>query len=132
MSFLMDTDICSAALKGVGVVGNRLLQYTGRLYVSTICVAELFTWASRRNASARRRQGLRRLLSETIILPVDEPVAQRAGELRAFLLDEGSPTAVTDLLIASTALEHDLTLVTHNLRHFNTIPDLHLEDWLNV
>jgi predicted nucleic acid-binding protein len=35
-----------------------------------------------------------------------------------------------DLLIAATALVYDLTLVTHNTRHFQGIPDLRLEDWL--
>jgi tRNA(fMet)-specific endonuclease VapC len=35
-----------------------------------------------------------------------------------------------DLLIGVTALEYDLTLVTHNTRHFQNIPNLRLEDWL--
>ena len=36
----------------------------------------------------------------------------------------------TDLFIAATALVHGLTLVTHNARHFQNVPDLTLEDWL--
>jgi tRNA(fMet)-specific endonuclease VapC len=35
-----------------------------------------------------------------------------------------------DLLIASVALAHDLTLVTHNTGHFQEMPGLRLEDWL--
>jgi tRNA(fMet)-specific endonuclease VapC len=35
-----------------------------------------------------------------------------------------------DLLIAAVALARDLTLVTHNTRHFQEVPDLRLEDWL--
>jgi predicted nucleic acid-binding protein len=33
-------------------------------------------------------------------------------------------------MIAATALVHDLTLVTHNTKHFTPIPDLRLDDWL--
>jgi predicted nucleic acid-binding protein len=46
------------------------------------------------------------------------------------LLDQGRPTMSTDLFIAATALVHDLTLVTHNTRHFQNVPDLAVEDWL--
>jgi len=38
--------------------------------------------------------------------------------------------ATIDLMIASVALVHDLTLVTHNTAHFAHVPDLRLEDWL--
>jgi predicted nucleic acid-binding protein len=45
LSFLLDTDICSAYLKGNHSVGNRVLQYGGRLYVSALTAGELYTWA---------------------------------------------------------------------------------------
>ena len=45
MSFLLDTDICSAYLKGDRLVWKRFLQYSGGLHVSTVTVGELFTWA---------------------------------------------------------------------------------------
>ena len=48
MSFLVDTDICSAHLKDVGRVTSRFLQYTGRVHVSVVTVAELYSWASAR------------------------------------------------------------------------------------
>ena len=47
------------------------------------------------------------------ILPVDAPTARRWGRLSGDLGHEG-----TDLLIAATALEHGLTVVTRNVRHF--------------
>ena len=51
MSFLLDTDICSAFLKGNSHVWTKVLQYSGRHHVSAITVRELYTWALR--ASAR-------------------------------------------------------------------------------
>ena len=63
-------------------------------------------------------------------LNVDDPVAQKAGELGALLLDRGLPIATPDLLIAATALVHGLSLVTHNTQDFIHIPGLTVEDWL--
>lgn len=37
-----------------------------------------------------------------------------------------------DILIAATALEHGLIMVTNNTKHFNRFPDLQLEDWVNT
>ncbi len=58
MSFLLDTDICSAYLKGNHQVGNRVIQYGGGLYVSAVTVGELFAWVLRAKASPARLQGL--------------------------------------------------------------------------
>jgi tRNA(fMet)-specific endonuclease VapC len=61
---------------------------------------------------------------------VDDVVARKFGEIRAALLDQGRPTPTADLLIACTALIHDLTLVTHNVRDFAHVSGLRVEDWL--
>lgn len=45
-------------------------------------------------------------------------------------LTNGVVVNPVDLMIASVALTYDLVLVTHNVRHFEVIPDLRIEDWL--
>jgi tRNA(fMet)-specific endonuclease VapC len=50
--------------------------------------------------------------------------------IRGCLLRQGIRVSPVDLMIASVALVHDLTLVTHNTRDFQNIPGLRLEDWL--
>ena len=81
MSFLLDTDICSAHLKGVGAVTGRLLQYTGRLHVSVVTAGELYTWAFRAGAAPRRHTALRELFEDVVMLDVDAAVAERFGRL---------------------------------------------------
>ena len=130
MSFLIDTDICSAHLKGNREVSARFLQYSGRLRLSTITVGELYTWAKRGSAPPARLVAVREMLMAARLIDVNHDVAQRAGELRAALLDMGKPMPSMDLFIAATALVHELTLVTHNLRHFQNVPDLAVADWL--
>jgi predicted nucleic acid-binding protein len=130
VSFLVDSDICSAHLKGQRRVNARFEQYTGRLHISAVTASELFTWARRAGAPNTRLAALQNMLQGISFHPVDYDVAQRSGELRAALLDRGLPMATTDLLIAATAQIHELTLVTHNVRHFQNVPDLTVEDWL--
>ena len=129
MSFLLDTDICSAYLKGINQVHSRFIQHGGRLHVSTITAAELFTWVLRAKASPKRLQGLLDLLDDMTVLDVD--VAHKFGEVRAQQLDQGLFTPEMDLLIAATALVCNLTVVTHNVQDFANVPGLSVEDWLN-
>ncbi len=131
MSFLIDSDICSAHLKLRGPVTSRFLQYTGRLYISAVTVGELFAWALRAKAPPQRLQSLHDLLDDAVVLDVTEAVGRKFGEVRAGLLDAGKPAPDMDLLIAATALVHNLTLVTHNVRDFANVPGLDMIDWLN-
>lgn len=130
MSFILDTDTCSAYLRGHRAVFTRFVQHSGGLHVSTISVGELQVWARRATASPRRLHALDRLLTETLPVIVDMDVALMFGQIRARLLDQGLTVPVTDMFIAASALVHDLTAVTHNTRHFSPVPDLRIQDWL--
>ncbi len=131
MSFLLDTDICSAHVKGNYVVHTRFIQYGGRLNISTVTLGELWAWVRRAKAPPRRLQALRELLNQVEILPFDEAVADKFGEVRAWQLDRGLSTPDLDFLNAVTALVHGFTLVTHNTFDYQNIPALALDDWLN-
>jgi tRNA(fMet)-specific endonuclease VapC len=56
--------------------------------------------------------------------------ARRLGRTRADLECAGMRLSDLDLQIASIALEYDVPLVTHNRRHFERVPVLTIEDWL--
>ena len=130
MSFLLDTDICSAYLKGQGVVWNRFIQHTGGLHISSNVLGELYTWLFRARTSPKRLLSLNEMLTDVMVLDVTADVGKKFGEVRAGLLDRGLPAPDMDLFTAATALVHDLTLVTHNTQDFANVPDLRLADWL--
>lgn len=130
MSYLIDTDIISAHLRGTSIVTSRLLQYAGRLHVSVVTVSELKVWVLRKQTPLRFRQGLELLMRDLNVLPIDEAVANRAGELGAELCDNGISLATPDLLIAATGLVHNFVMVTHNAQHFIRVPSLMVVDWL--
>ena len=65
------------------------------------------------------------------VLPASPAVFDRYARLRATLEKQGMRLDSFDLLIAATALEHNLILVTGNIKHFSRIPDLKLENWID-
>src|SRR5690349_4841727 len=96
--------------------------YSGRLHISTVTLGELFAWALRAKAYPKRLQSLLDLLKEVQVLPVDESVARKSGEVRAWQFDRGLFSPDMDLLNGSVALLHNLTMVTHNTQDYINIP----------
>lgn len=129
MTYLLDTDICSAHFRNDPNVTPRMIAHAGLLAISVVTLGELQTWASRRKASPRLQTTLDRFAADVMILDMTEPIARQFGFTRAVLLDSGTPVETADLQIAATALVHGLTLVTHNTRHYVNVPGLTLDDW---
>jgi tRNA(fMet)-specific endonuclease VapC len=131
MSFLLDTDTCSAHLKRPAGLTHRFIQHSGRLFVSSIVLGELYAWAYRRSSPQRLVDRIEKeLLPDVFLLDFDRACAIEFGQLRGDLLRRGIAVSRSDLLIATTARVHGLTLVTHNTRDFKNIPGLRLDDWL--
>lgn len=106
---LVDSDVLVDHLRG----HRRFARGRDELHVSAVTRAELF-WG---HTTEERR--IRRLLAPMIDLAVDAPVAERAGRIR-----RSGSIRLPDALIAATALEHRLTLVTRNARDFAGIKGL--------
>lgn len=131
MTFLLDTDTCSFHLKRPSGLIHRFVQHSGRLYLPTIALAELYAWAYRRTNPAKLLTAINSdLLSSVTVLDFDSTCAEKFGQVRGALLQQGVHVATPDLMIASVALVHNLTLVTHNTADFQNIPGLRLDDWL--
>jgi tRNA(fMet)-specific endonuclease VapC len=64
------------------------------------------------------------------VLDFDAACAETFGQVRGTLLRKGIAVPTADLMIATTALVHNVTLVTHNAADYQNIPGLPLEDWL--
>lgn len=80
-------------------------------------------------AAAPRLQALDQLLRPMVALPFDTSCAAHAARLRALLESLGTLIGPHDLLIAATALRHQATLVTRNVREFSRVPELQLLNW---
>lgn len=130
MSFVVDTDTCSAYIKGHPLVSNRFLQYGGGLYISVVSLAELTIWASRAHAPPKRAQDVQDLQKLVVPLDATVDVARRFGTIQAALMDAGQLAPEMDLLIAATALVHGYSVATHNTQDYAMIPGLTVVDWL--
>jgi tRNA(fMet)-specific endonuclease VapC len=75
-------------------------------------------------------QNISDLLNDVQVLSFDHACAEQFGKVRGSLLQRGISVSTADLMIASVALVHNLTLVTHNTADFQNIPGLRLDDWL--
>ncbi len=118
--FLIDTDVLSALRKGVRSPEWISAQRTADLYLSVVSIGEVERGISRQQ---RLNPAFARALASWLdsvlalygdrILPVDLASARRWGRLSSALGNDNP-----DLLIAATAIEHGLTVVTRNVRHF--------------
>ncbi len=70
------------------------------------------------------------LLPNLAVLPFDAPAARRYGELRVELERRGTPIGDADMRIAAIALANALVVVTGNVRHFERVSGLSVENWL--
>lgn len=133
MRYLLDTNVLSEVLRKEPNRGllQRLSEVAARDAVtSAVCVAELRHGAARVAHGARLWERIaREILSRIDILPLGEAEAVRAGDLLATLEAQGEPIGIEDVWIGATALEHRLTVVTRNLKHFRRIPSLLSESW---
>jgi tRNA(fMet)-specific endonuclease VapC len=127
---ILDSDHCVAVLRGHASLANRL-SASEEIAVTAVTVGELVHGARK---SARPDENLARLdmlVSALTVLPFDESAARRFGVLKADLERAGASIGDLDLQIASIVLQSDSSLVTHNRRHFERVPGLVIEDWLN-
>ena len=132
MKFLLDTNICSAHMRRPGKLAHRFIQYFDQLAMPTIVLGELYAGAYKHSESARLQALIEELLDEIHVLDFDSNCARQFGRLRGDSLRLGTPFSTVDLMIASVAIVHDLSLVTHNTKDFRNIPGLRIEDWLET
>lgn len=97
--------------------------------VSIITRAELFYGSAKSQTPERSREKQLEFLQTLQTIGFDETAALKFGDIRAALERKGTPIGAFDLLIAATALTHNLTLVTHNVAEFRRIDGLLIEDW---
>jgi len=128
IAFLVDTDWVIEHLRGRKTVTERLSQVKEHgLAISVISLAERWEGVYYSRDPARSQAGLEEFLCGVAVLGLDEEICRRFGRLRGHLREQGKLIADFDLLIAASALEHRLTLLTNNRRHFEKGRGLKIE-----
>ena len=131
MKYLLDTNICIALVhRPEPLLKQKLGQSLPRdLVLCSIVKAELLYGARKSQRVTANLQALAAFFAPFDSLAFDDKAAEFYGANRAMLTKNGTPIGVNDLLIASIALAHDLTVVTRNMSEFMRVPGLKLENW---
>lgn len=129
MTWLLDTNVLIHAQRGrPAAVRERLRSVSpDSVVVCTVTVAELWYGIARSDDPDLKRELWSGFLAPFEVLAFDRAAAEIHGELRFALRHQ--PIGERDLLIASIARAHDLTVVTSNTREFRRVPGLSVEDW---
>jgi tRNA(fMet)-specific endonuclease VapC len=134
VTYLFDTDTLSNLLRQRPdpALVRRVAQTPPREQAtSSVTLGELFYGARRRSDGETLIARIEELLRPNLaVLPFDDLAARAYGDLRADLERRGTPIGDADSRIASIALVHGLTVVTANVRHFERVPGLAVENWL--
>lgn len=125
MKLLLDTDVVINHLKQIKPIAA---DEKNEFFMSVISLAELFYGIEKSPNRFKDRQIFDDFIAtlSVSIVEVTREVIEKISKLKVTLEEKGLRLADFDLLIAATALEHDLTLVTANRRHFARIPGLKL------
>ena len=132
MNYILDTNICIYMIKQKPAsVLNRFRQLQiGDVVISSITVAELEYGAQKSSWAERNQQALHQFLLPLEIVPFDAQDGVIYGKIRNQLEKEGTPIGALDMLIAAQALRLNVTVVTNNVREFERVPHLLVENWV--
>lgn len=133
MGYLIDTSIF-IAWEREDLDANTVLQRAADAPValSAITASELLHGVHRADSAARRgrrEKFVEQILANMQVFAVDLEVSRTHARIWADLQQRGAPIGAHDLLIAATAIRHDLTIATRNLREFARVESLRIEQW---
>lgn len=132
--FLFDTDVITNILKERP--SKTLLKRLTAIpldeqYISTITISEIVYGAVKSHRPEYHLNNLQNILLPSVnVVGFDAKAAYVCGRLRAELEKKGLPLDLADLEIAGICIAGNFTLVSGNIKHFERIPELRLENWL--
>jgi tRNA(fMet)-specific endonuclease VapC len=131
MQYLLDTCAVSDFIKGDPNTLQRLkLISPDHISISAVTSMELkYGLAINLQRAIKIQPLITSFLNSVTILPFAEAEAEQTAQIRSFLKQAGTPIGAYDVLIAATAITHKLILVTANVREFERIPNLQIENW---
>jgi tRNA(fMet)-specific endonuclease VapC len=131
LKYMLDTNIAIYVIKRRPLeVLASFNRYADRMCISAITEAELLHGAEK---SQQREHNLRQIadfVSRLDVLPYSSKAAAHYGDIRANLERKGTPIGVNDLHIAAHARSEGLVIVSNNLKEFERVEGLRLENWV--
>jgi predicted nucleic acid-binding protein len=132
VGLILDTSVIIRAERRGRSVAEILTQIRAthgetEVGISVVTIAELTHGVERSKLEAQRQRSqafVDDVLATLTVYPVTAEIAQRVGIISGQEAERGSTLPFEDLLIGATALQLGFELATHNVRHFEMIPNL--------
>lgn len=130
-SYMLDTDICSYIIKKRPAV---VLEYFKKIDMAQLCISSV-TWAELlfgvEHSSSQKvnRAVIDDFVRHLTVLDWGRDAAEHYARIRAYLQSRGERIGAMDMMIAAHARSQEMTLITHNERHFARVPQLAVENW---
>ncbi len=128
--YLLDTSTCIFLLRGNRIIEDALNQIDEKIcYISDIVAAELYFGAYYSERVEENLKQVEEFVNNMNVIS-SSLIMRTFAQERAKLWKEGKKIDDFDLLIGCAAKANDLTIITHNVKHFEHIDGLCIEDWL--
>jgi tRNA(fMet)-specific endonuclease VapC len=132
MKYLFDTDILIYWLKGNQAIEKKAVAIgLENIGYSIISLAELYFGAYNSEQIDKNLQAIKTVQQKLSLINFNDKLCTHFGMIKAQLKQQGNSIMDADILIGSIAQANKLILVTNNTKHFQRIPNLQLENWLN-
>ncbi|MFC6669695.1 type II toxin-antitoxin system tRNA(fMet)-specific endonuclease VapC [Marinobacterium aestuariivivens] len=130
LKYMLDTNICIFTIKNKPQeVRQAFNRHHGQLCISSVTLMELIYGAEKSAAPEKNLEVIEGFVARLDVLSYDNLAAEHTGQLRAELARNGTPIGPYDQMIAGHARSRGLIVVTNNLKEFERVPGLRIEDW---
>lgn len=130
MKYLLDSNICIHFFRGKFGVIDKLNEIGLRqCAISEITLAELVFGAENSNNPEKNYELINQFATQITVLPIFDSI-RFYGKEKVRLRKKGTMISDFDLLIGCTAIEKDLIMVTENIREFERISNIQIENWI--
>ncbi|VVO65260.1 type II toxin-antitoxin system tRNA(fMet)-specific endonuclease VapC [Pseudomonas fluorescens] len=132
IKFMLDTNICIFTVKNKPqIVREAFNLHDGQLCISAVTLMELIYGAEKSATPEKNLAVIEGFAARLEVLPFDNEAAAHTGMIRSELAKAGTPIGPYDHMIAGHARSRGLIVVTNNVREFERIPGLRVEDWVH-
>lgn len=128
----LDTNIITAFLKNDLSVIEKVtdyLEFFDRLTINVISYYEILR-GLKDLGNEEKLMRFEEFIHENELVFIKKETIEKAAEIYAYLKKDGNLIEDADILMASIAIVEDLVLITNNIRHFNRVKNLSIENWL--
>ncbi|WP_130910414.1 tRNA(fMet)-specific endonuclease VapC [Pseudomonas sp. Sample_9] len=131
IKYMLDTNICIVTIKNKPqIVRETFNRHSGQLCISAVTLMELIYGAEKSAAPEKNLAIVEGFVARLDVLPFDNDAAAQAGMIRSELAKAGTPIGPYDQMIAGHARSLGLIVVTNNVREFERVSGLRIEDWV--